>query len=111
MGARSSRVETPGIGDESRHWAPPFVGPEDDSVSTYFLSANRTKESLQLDLKSEEGRTAPLSVRRRREVGSPHERSLQLAPSRRARRAGLRGTAPSRRQRPNGPGRRDGTEP
>jgi len=56
MGARVIKVESPGVGDESRHWGPPFVGPDDEPVSTYFLSANRNKESVQLDLKSDEGR-------------------------------------------------------
>ncbi|QSR31248.1 CoA transferase [Nocardioides sp. S5] len=52
MGARVIKVETP-TGDESRGWGPPFVGPEDDPVSTYYLSANRNKESIRLDLKTE----------------------------------------------------------
>ncbi len=56
MGARVIKVESPGAGDESRQWGPPFVGPQDDPVSTYFLSANRNKESIQLDLKSDGGR-------------------------------------------------------
>ncbi len=56
MGARVIKVESPGVGDESRQWGPPFVGPDEDPVSTYFLSANRNKESIQLDLKSSEGR-------------------------------------------------------
>jgi crotonobetainyl-CoA:carnitine CoA-transferase CaiB-like acyl-CoA transferase len=56
MGARVIKVETPGTGDESRGWGPPFVGPEDDPVSTYFLSCNRNKESVTLDLKSDDGR-------------------------------------------------------
>ena len=56
MGARVIKVETPGVGDESRGWGPPFVGPEDDPVSTYYLSCNRNKESLELELKSEDGR-------------------------------------------------------
>ena len=56
MGARVIKVENPGHGDESRGWGPPFVGPEDDPVSTYFLSCNRNKESLTLDLKSDDGR-------------------------------------------------------
>jgi formyl-CoA transferase len=56
MGARVIKVETPGIGDESRGWGPPFVGPQDDPVSTYFLSCNRNKESITLDLKSDDGR-------------------------------------------------------
>src|SRR5689334_3752499 len=56
LGARVIKVESPAGGDESRSWGPPFVGPDDDPVSTYFLSANRNKESVTADLKSEEGR-------------------------------------------------------
>jgi crotonobetainyl-CoA:carnitine CoA-transferase CaiB-like acyl-CoA transferase len=53
QGARVIKVESPS-GDDTRSWGPPFVGPEDARESTYFLSANRNKESLVLDLKSEE---------------------------------------------------------
>lgn len=56
MGARVIKVETPGTGDDTRGWGPPFVGPDDDPVSTYYLSANRNKESITLDLKSDDGR-------------------------------------------------------
>ena len=56
LGARVIKVESPHGGDESRSWGPPFVGPEDEPVSTYFLSANRNKESVTADLKSEEGK-------------------------------------------------------
>lgn len=55
LGARVIKIESPS-GDDTRGWGPPFVGPEDDPVSTYFLSANRNKESLVLDLKSEADR-------------------------------------------------------
>jgi crotonobetainyl-CoA:carnitine CoA-transferase CaiB-like acyl-CoA transferase len=55
MGARVIKVEPP-TGDDTRSWGPPFVGPEDDRQSTYFLSANRNKESLVLDLKAEADR-------------------------------------------------------
>jgi crotonobetainyl-CoA:carnitine CoA-transferase CaiB-like acyl-CoA transferase len=48
MGARVIKVEQPGRGDDTRAWGPPFIGPE----SAYFLSINRNKESLTLDLKS-----------------------------------------------------------
>jgi crotonobetainyl-CoA:carnitine CoA-transferase CaiB-like acyl-CoA transferase len=51
-GARVIKVEEPQRGDETRNWGPPFLG----EVSTYFLSVNRNKESLALDLRSEEGR-------------------------------------------------------
>jgi crotonobetainyl-CoA:carnitine CoA-transferase CaiB-like acyl-CoA transferase len=47
MGARVIKVEQPGRGDDTRGWGPPFVGRE----SAYFLSINRNKESLTLDLK------------------------------------------------------------
>lgn len=54
LGARVIKVETP-LGDESRGWGPPFVGPEDDPQSTYFMSANRNKESVTVDLRSDAG--------------------------------------------------------
>ncbi|NEA29083.1 CaiB/BaiF CoA transferase family protein [Actinomadura bangladeshensis] len=54
LGARVIKVEQPGGGDETRGWGPPFAG--DDEVSTYYLSINRNKESITLDLKSDEGK-------------------------------------------------------
>ncbi|MGN6333979.1 MAG: CaiB/BaiF CoA transferase family protein [Motilibacteraceae bacterium] len=60
LGARVIKVEAPGHGDDTRGWGPPFVGPDGDpdapTESTYFLSCNRGKESITLDLKSDEGR-------------------------------------------------------
>ena len=56
LGARVIKVEAPGTGDDTRGWGPPFVGPEDARESTYFLSCNRNKESIALDLKSDDGR-------------------------------------------------------
>ena len=53
LGARVIKIESP-TGDDTRSWGPPFVGPEEARESTYFLSANRNKESLVLDLKSPE---------------------------------------------------------
>jgi len=50
-GARVIKVEDPARGDETRRWGPPFLG----DVATYFLSVNRNKESLALDLRTEEG--------------------------------------------------------
>jgi len=56
LGARVVKVETPDGGDDTRGWGPPFVDPtQGERESTYFLSANRNKESIALDLKSENG--------------------------------------------------------
>ena len=52
MGARVIKIEQPGKGDDTRAWGPPFVGRE----SAYFLSINRNKESLTLDLKHPDSR-------------------------------------------------------
>jgi crotonobetainyl-CoA:carnitine CoA-transferase CaiB-like acyl-CoA transferase len=52
MGARVIKVESP-TGDDTRGWGPPFVGEGEDRESTYFMSANRNKESLTLDLKDD----------------------------------------------------------
>ncbi|NYD66717.1 CaiB/BaiF CoA transferase family protein [Agromyces atrinae] len=56
LGARVIKVESPVTGDDTRSWGPPFVGPEGDPQATYFLSCNRNKESIALDLKSADGR-------------------------------------------------------
>jgi crotonobetainyl-CoA:carnitine CoA-transferase CaiB-like acyl-CoA transferase len=59
LGARVIKVETPVTGDDTRGWGPPFVTPGDAAQSresTYFLSCNRNKESIALDLKSAEGK-------------------------------------------------------
>jgi crotonobetainyl-CoA:carnitine CoA-transferase CaiB-like acyl-CoA transferase len=50
LGARVIKVERPD-GDDTRQWGPPFAGSDDRRESTYFLSANRNKESIVLDLK------------------------------------------------------------
>jgi len=48
-GARVIKVEEPAAGDETRRWGPPFLG----DFSTYFLSVNRNKESIALDLRTD----------------------------------------------------------
>ncbi|KRE62122.1 CoA transferase [Nostocoides sp. Soil756] len=67
MGARVVKVESP-TGDDTRGWGPPFVGPDDDPVSTYYLSCNRNKESIVLDLKSDDGRDVLTRLVRRGDV-------------------------------------------
>jgi crotonobetainyl-CoA:carnitine CoA-transferase CaiB-like acyl-CoA transferase len=68
LGARVIKLESPDGGDDSRGWGPPFVGPEEARESTYFLSANRNKESVTADLKSPEGKEFLTRLVRRADV-------------------------------------------
>src|SRR3954449_4507382 len=68
LGARVIKVEAPGRGDDTRGWGPPFVGEEGRRESTYFLSANRNKESITLDLKDEADRDVLLALVDRADV-------------------------------------------
>jgi len=52
LGAEVIKIEIPGAGDDTRHWGPPFIGGE----SAYFLSVNRNKKSLTLNLNSDAGK-------------------------------------------------------
>lgn len=69
MGARVVKVEAPD-GDDSRGWGPPFVDPGDGlpAEATYFLSANRNKESIVLNLKTEPDRQVLRALVRRADV-------------------------------------------
>lgn len=51
LGAEVIKVERPGAGDDTRTWGPPFVGTE----STYFLSVNRNKKSIAVNIKDPKG--------------------------------------------------------
>lgn len=67
LGARVIKVERPGVGDDTRHFGPPFVGP-DETLSTYFCSINRNKESVALDLRSPTDHELFLNLVRRADV-------------------------------------------
>src|SRR5438034_9384220 len=51
LGAEVIKIERPGQGDETRAWGPPFHG----DFSAYFLSCNRNKKGITLDLAKPEG--------------------------------------------------------
>jgi crotonobetainyl-CoA:carnitine CoA-transferase CaiB-like acyl-CoA transferase len=53
LGAEVIKIEKPGSGDETRAWGPPFV----NGISYYFLSLNRGKKSVVLDLNPHEGQS------------------------------------------------------
>src|ERR1700753_3467840 len=52
LGAEVTKVERPGVGDETRSWGPPY---DERGEATYFQSVNRNKESIVVDILSEEG--------------------------------------------------------
>lgn len=52
-GAEVIKIELPNVGDDTRTWGPPFVGSTKES--TYFLSINRNKLSITVDLKKQRG--------------------------------------------------------
>ena len=54
-GADVIKVERPGSGDDTRSWGPPFFGDPADQRAAYFLSANRGKRSVAIDIASEDG--------------------------------------------------------
>lgn len=53
LGAEIIKVEQPGVGDETRRWGPPYAA---DGASAYYLSVNRNKRGIAVDLKAEAGR-------------------------------------------------------
>jgi crotonobetainyl-CoA:carnitine CoA-transferase CaiB-like acyl-CoA transferase len=65
LGADVVKVERPGGGDETRSWAPPVAA---DGGSTYFLSVNRNKRSLALDLSTPDGRALARALALRADV-------------------------------------------
>ncbi|MCC5671967.1 CoA transferase [Kocuria rhizophila] len=64
LGARVIKVERPGAGDDTRQWGPPFS----ETGPTYYESVNRNKESVCLDLQTDEGRELARELAARADV-------------------------------------------
>ena len=63
-GADVIKIEIPGTGDDTRHWGPPFI----ESESAYYLSINRNKRSLTLNLRDPEAKEIFLKLARTADV-------------------------------------------
>ena len=55
LGAEVIKIERPGLGDDTRHWGPPWLGKGDDRIAAYFLSCNRGKKSAAIDFGRPDG--------------------------------------------------------
>jgi crotonobetainyl-CoA:carnitine CoA-transferase CaiB-like acyl-CoA transferase len=55
LGAEVIKVENPGKGDDSRQWGPPWDGEGEDKLSAYYLSTNRGKQSVAIDISKPQG--------------------------------------------------------
>ncbi len=67
LGADVLKVEPP-AGDETRQWGPPYAGDPADGMSAYYLSVNRNKRSLVLNLKNPAGQTLARRLAARAQV-------------------------------------------
>ncbi|MEM6430899.1 MAG: CoA transferase [Deinococcota bacterium] len=73
MGADVIKVEHPMRGDDTRAWGPPYASSADETSETYqesayFLSINRNKRSLRLDLKTKQGKALARTLIRKADV-------------------------------------------
>ncbi len=69
LGAEVIKIERPGSGDETRTWGPPFLAaPSLPPFSAYYLSCNRNKRGVTLDLAGAEGRELFSGLLRRCDV-------------------------------------------
>jgi crotonobetainyl-CoA:carnitine CoA-transferase CaiB-like acyl-CoA transferase len=71
LGAEVWKIERPGTGDDTRQWGPPFLKDRhsnDTTESAYFLSANRGKHSICIDIASNEGSDIVRALARKADV-------------------------------------------
>ena len=71
LGAEVIKIERPGSGDDTRQWGPPWApgaAEASEGESAYYLSTNRGKHSLTLDISTAEGRDIVLQLAKNSDV-------------------------------------------
>lgn len=71
FGGRGDQIERLGAGDDTRQWGPPFLSDSDGkqtNESGYYLSVNRGKKSVEIDLKTSEGVAVIIALSRRCDI-------------------------------------------
>jgi crotonobetainyl-CoA:carnitine CoA-transferase CaiB-like acyl-CoA transferase len=68
LGADVIKIERPPGGDDTRAWGPPYLGDPSQGLSAYYLSVNRGKRSVCLDLKSRDGHDLFMAMVRKADV-------------------------------------------
>ena len=67
-GADVVKIERPDVGDDTRQWGPPWLGGESEGESAYFLSTNRNKRSVTVNIAQAEGQQVIRDLARRADV-------------------------------------------
>ncbi len=75
LGATVIKIEQPGAGDETRGWGPPFVGDQ----SAYYLSCNRNKRAITLDIATKAGQAILAKLLKKADVLLENFRAESLA--------------------------------
>jgi crotonobetainyl-CoA:carnitine CoA-transferase CaiB-like acyl-CoA transferase len=78
-GADVIKVERPGAGDDTRGWGPPYFGDKADKMAAYYLSCNRGKRSVAVDIASAEGAAFVRELAREADVVIENYKVGQLA--------------------------------
>lgn len=82
LGAEVIKIERPGSGDDTRRWGPPYAKARDGSatsIAAYYLTANRGKKSVTVDIASAEGRKIITALADKADIVIENFKAGQLA--------------------------------
>ncbi len=70
FGATVWKIEKPGVGDDTRHWGPPYLNREstEESLSAYFIATNRGKQSICIDITHKQGQSLIIEMARKADI-------------------------------------------